>query len=44
MKRIAASVAMALGLMGGAQAATFTYDFTIKSPFRVLHFAFESAH
>ena len=33
MKRIAASVAMALGLMGGAQAATVTYDFTITNPF-----------
>ena len=33
MKRIAASVALALGLIGGAQAATVTYDFTVTNPF-----------
>jgi hypothetical protein len=33
MKRIAASIAMALGLIGGAQAATVTYDFTVTNPF-----------
>jgi len=33
MKRIAASIAMALGLIGGAQAATVTYDFTVTDPF-----------
>jgi hypothetical protein len=32
MKRIAASIAMALGLIGGAQAATVTYDFTVTQP------------
>ena len=33
MKRITASIAMALGLIGGAQAATVTYDFTVTNPF-----------
>ena len=33
MKRFAASIAMALGLIGGAQAATVTYDFTVINPF-----------
>jgi hypothetical protein len=33
MKRIAGSIAMALGLIGGAQAATVTYDFTVTNPF-----------
>jgi hypothetical protein len=33
MKRIAASIAVALGLIGGAQAATVTYDFTVTNPF-----------
>ncbi len=33
MQRIAATVAMALGLIGGAQAATVTYDFTVTNPF-----------
>ena len=33
MKRIAASIAMALGLIGGAQAVTVTYDFTVTNPF-----------
>ena len=33
MKRIAATAALALGLMGGAQAAVVTYDFTVANPF-----------
>ena len=33
MKRIALSAALALGLIGGAQAATVTYDFTVTNPF-----------
>ena len=33
MKRFAASIAMALGLIVGAQAATVTYDFTVINPF-----------
>lgn len=33
MKHIAAAIALALGLMGGAQAAVVTYDFTVTNPF-----------
>jgi hypothetical protein len=33
MKRIAAAIALALGLMGGAQAAVVTYDFIVANPF-----------